>query len=170
MAEEKTTEPAKTQEPTPEQIKIQEDAKKAEIERLKAEQKQRELVEKKLKECDFKEVDDLRYSFVFDGGTFVFRVPILLEKTQIKLLLSQITSVPGSGLYSATYEIEDKADFHLLCSSKLFTHTTILLDDAPDGFDANKLGEGDAFEFGTRILFSESEFIERKKKALVDEQ
>lgn len=171
MAEE-TIKPAKepTIEFTPEQIKEQENAKKAEIEKLQAEQKQRELVEKKLKECDFKEVDDLRYSFVFDGGTFIFRIPNLLEKTQIKLLLSQITAVPGSGLYSATYEIEDKADFHLLCSAKLFTHTLILLDSAPDKFDANKLSEGDAFELGTFILFSEAEFTERKKKALADEQ
>lgn len=169
MAEE-TTKPAKAPELTPEQIKIQEDAKQAEIKRLQAEKKQRELVEGKLKECEFKEIDDRRYSFVFNGGIFSFRTPNLLEKTQIKLLLSQITAVPGSGLYSATYEIEDKADFHLLCSSKLFTHTAILLDEAPDKFDAEKLNEGDAFEFGTRLLFSEAEFIERKKKALADEQ
>lgn len=173
MAEEKTTEPTKkevTTEPSPEEIKKQEDAKKAEIERQKAETKQRELVEKKLKECDFKEVDDRKYSLVFNGDVFVFRVPNFLEKTQIKFLLSQITAVPGAGLYSATYEIEDKADFHLLCSAKLYTHMTILLDKLPKGFDVNKLSEGDAFELGTRILFSEAEFVERKKKALADGQ
>ena len=168
--EEKTTELNKAPELSPEQIKEQENAKQVEIEKLQAEQKQRELVEKRIKECDFKEVDDRKYSFVFDAGLFVFRLPNLLEKTQIKLLLSQITSVPGTGLYSSTFEIEDKADFHLLCSTKLYTHTTVLLNKAPEGFDANKLDEIEAFELGTLILFSEAEFIERKKKASADAQ
>ncbi len=166
MAED-TKEPPKNKIPelTPEKIKEQEDAKKAEIEKLKAEEKQREFVEKKLKESDFKEVDFHKYSFVFDGGTFVFRIENLLEKTQIKFLLSKITSIPGSFIVSSTHEIEGSGDFDLLCAAKLLTHTQVLMDDSPKGFDANKLGESESFELGNLILLCEREFIERKKKA-----
>lgn len=156
--------------PTPEEIKKQEEAKKAEIERLKAQQRYREFVEKRLKECDFKEVNDRKYSFMFDGGYFEFRIPTLLEKTKIKLILAQVTSVPGTGLMSSTYEIEGSGDFDLLSSTKLLTHTQVLLEKAPKDFDAEKLDELELFQLGSLILITEREFIERKKKPSPDEQ
>lgn len=156
--------------PTQEEIKKQEDAKKAEIERLKAQQRYREFVENKLKEADFKEVNDRKYSFMFDDGYFEFRIPTLLEKTKIKLILSQVTSVPGTGLMSSTYEIEGSGDFDLLCSTKLLTHTQVLLQEAPKDFDVEKLDELELFQLGNLILIAEREFIERKKKPSPDEQ
>lgn len=158
------------EEPTSEDIKIQEKAKKAELDRLEAERKHKEYIEKKLKECDFKEVDDRRYSFMFNGGYFEFRFPMLLDKTKIKLILSQVTSIPGTELISSTYEIEGSGDFDLLCTAKLLTHTKVLMEKAPKDFDVEKLDEPESFELGHLILITEREFIERKKKASLDEQ
>jgi len=107
---------------------------------------------------------------MFGGGYFEFRIPTLLEKTKIKLILSQVTSVPGTGLMSSTYEIEGSGDFDLLCSTKLLTHTQVLLEKAPKDFDVEKLDEPESFELGHLILITEREFIERKKKASLDAQ
>ena len=168
MAEENTAKEPK--ELFPEEIKKQEDAKNAELEKQEAEHKRREFIEKKIKECEFEEVDALRYSFVFGGGKFIFRIPKLFEKTQIKLILSQITSIPGTGLYSSTYEIMGSGDFDLICSTKLLTHVTVLMDDFPKDFDAEKLDDNESFELGQLILLAEGEFLKRKKKASSEDQ
>ncbi len=172
MAEDtvETTTGKKAVEPTPEDIKKQEDARKAELKRLEAERKHKEYIEKKLKECDFKEVDDRKYSFMFDGEYFQFRIPTLLENTKIKFILSQVTSIPGHDLISSTYEIEGSGDFDLLCTTKLLTHTKVLMEKAPKDFDVEKLDEPESFELGHLILISEREFIERKKKVSPGEQ
>ncbi len=163
MAEENTTEP------TAEEIKAKEEAKKAEEERAEAERKHREFVDKKLVECEFVE-EEKSYSFKVGDGLFEFKLPDFLEKTQIKLLLSQITSVPGTGLLSSVYEIEGSGDFDLLCSSKLYTHTSVLMLKSPKDFDIEKLSETESFDLGHLILLCEREFAERKKKALADAQ
>ncbi len=151
--------------PTQEEIKLQEKARKAELKRIEAERKHKEYIEKKLKECDFKEVDERRYSFMFGGEYFQFRIPNLRENTKIKFILSQVTSIPGHDLFSSTYEIEGSGDFDLLCTTKLLTHTEVLMEKAPKEFDVEKLDEPESFELGHLILMSEREFIERKKKA-----
>lgn len=146
---------------SPEQIA----AEKLEKERADNEKKRRDLIESILKKCDFKEVDDLRYSLVFNNGLFTFRIPTLMERTKIKSIMAQIAFVPNSGIFSAAMEIEGSGDLDLICSTKLITHTAILMDQSPKDFDLSKLSEGEEFTLGHYILVCEGEFLERKKKA-----
>jgi len=120
-----------------------EKTKKIELEKAETEKKHREHTQEKLKECDFKEIDDRRYSFVFNKMLFTFHIPTLMEKSN---------------------EIEGSGDIDLICSAKLITHTAILLEQIPKDFDVEELSEGDQFKLGYHILISEREFFERKKK------
>ena len=142
-----------------------EKTKKLELEKAEIEKIHREHIQEKLKECDFKEIDGRRYSFVFSKMLFIFHIPTLMEKTQIKSIHSQIAFIPGAGIFSSSNEIEGSGDIDLICSSKLITHTTVLLEKIPKDFDVEELDEGDQFKLGYHILITEREFMERKKKA-----
>lgn len=166
-----TQTPPDTEEPT--EISSEE-SKKLESELEKARKEYGEHIKSKLEECDFKMVDGLdgrRYSFVFKDKIFIFRLPSFMESTQMKSILAQITFVPGAGVtYSSTAEIEGSGDLDLICSSKLMTHITVLVDKKPDDFDLEKLDEQEQFELGYLIFITEREFLDRKKKASTEEQ
>ena len=142
-----------------------EKTKKIELEKAEVEKKQQEHLQEKIKECDFKEIDDRRYSFVFEKMLFTFHTPSLIEKTRIKSIHSQIAFVPGMGTFSSSDEIKGSGDLDLLCSTKLITHTAVLLDEIPKGFDVEELGDDKEFKLGYLMLITEREFMERKKKA-----
>ena len=169
-------EPTEEQEdlPTENSSEDQEKSKKLEAELEEARKQYEEHIKTKLDECQFDMIDGLdgrRYSFIFSDKLFIFRLPSFMESTQIKSILSQITFVPGSGgKFSSTAEIEGSGDLDLICSSKLMTHITVLVDKKPDDFDLEKLDEQDQFELGYLIFIAEREFLDRKKKLSSDDQ
>ncbi len=147
-----------------------EESAKVEEEKKEAEKKYQEHVEKILKERNFKVVDDNRYSFEFNNLSFTFHTPSFLEKTKIKAILAQVACVPGSGVFSSTFEIEGSGDVDLIASTKLLTHISVLLDKIPDGFEIESLKDTDQFNLGYTIMITEREFLDRKKKVLPIEQ
>ena len=169
-------EPTEEQEdlPTENSSEDQEKSKKLEAELEEARKQYEEHIKTKLDECQFDMIDGLngrRYSFIFKGKIFIFRLPVFMESTQIKSILSQITFVPGAGItYSSTDDIEGSGDLDLICSSKLMTHITVLVDKKPDDFDLEKLDKKDQFDLGYLIFITEREFKDRKKKASTEEQ
>ena len=172
-----TQTPQDTEEPTetpPEEQADQEKSKELEKEFEEARKQYEEHIKTKLDECQFDMVDGLsglRYSFIFKKELFIFRLPTFLERTTIKSLISKITFVPGSGVtYSSTAEIEGSGDLDLICSTRLLTHTAVLVDKKPDDFDIEKLEEDDEFKLGYLIFITEKEFLDRKKKASSDVQ
>ena len=138
------------------------------------EKEYREHVEERLKKCSYKIVDDRRYSFVFDQKTFTFRIPTRLESVKIKAILAQIT-YSENGVISSTNEIIMSGDLDLMCSAKLITHMSVLLDSIVDNVNIenkifgtgylDNLTEENQFDLGYLILICEREFLDSKKKA-----
>lgn len=169
---EKETQDKSAQKDLPEEQSAQE-TEQVEKERIEAEKKYREHIEARLEECEYKEIDDRRYSFTFDGYYFVFRIPALMDKTKIKSILAQV-AFSENGVYSATLEIERSGDLDLVCSTKLLTHMTVLLDrlnkvtDPENPVDSSEfignLTDPQEFDIGYNILVCEREFMDRKKK------
>ena len=162
-------------EPSPEELKKQEELeekkkKEEEEKRAEAEKVYQEHVKKVLKECDFKKVDDRRYSFLFKKSLLVFRTPTLIEKARIKSILFQITTDNDSGIFSATDEIYGSGDYDLISTAKLTTHTTVLFDEFPEKFKIDDLSDFEGRDLGYLISICEREFLERKKKALQKDQ
>ena len=163
------TETANAQKPeiSPEE---KEKNQKLEAERLKFEKEYKEQVEKQLKECDFKQVDDRRYSFKHNGGLFIFRIPTQMENVRIMAILSEITSDVKKVTISSALEIGGSGDLTLIFTAKFTTHIRVLLDKAPKDFDIETIDVAEISDIGHLILISEREFLERKKKVSTDVQ
>ena len=156
--------------------KDQEKAKDIEIERSKAEKKFRKHVEEKIVESKYKEVDNRRYSFEFDGHYFCFRTPSLSEKVRIKSILAFVVQNEVKGVVSSAMEIDSRMDTDLLSGAKLLTHMSeaVVLDkfhkisDQATVIDPKEyvenLSDGQQFSLGYNILVFEREFLDRKKK------
>ena len=163
------TETANAQKPeiSPEE---KEKNKELEIEKLKFEKEYKEQIEKQLKECEFKEVDDRRYSFKYNNDLFIFRTPTQMEKVRIMSILSEITSDVKKLTISSALEIGGSGDLSLIFTAKFTTHIRVLVDKAPKDFDIETLDITEISDIGHLILISEREFLERKKKASTNVQ
>jgi hypothetical protein len=127
-------------------------------------------IEEKLKECEYKALDNERYAFMFENKRFVFHTPNLLEKTRIKAICSEITNFPGSlNHFGASFKIESSGDSDLICSTRLLTHTAVLMEE-PVKFNPKDYDDDQQFELGYRIFTSENHFYSEKKKASTNEQ
>ena len=160
-----STETANAQKPeiSPEE---KEKNKELEIERIQIEKEYKERTEKQLKDCDFKSVDDRRYSFKYNKGFFIFRTPTQMEKVRIMSILSEITSDVKKVTISSALEIGGSGDLSLIFTAKFTTHIRVLLDKAPKDFDMETLDVNEISDIGHLILITEREFMERKKKSL----
>jgi len=158
------TEPTQeTKELSPAEIEKQK-VEQEEKEKAEAEKKFKEFLQEKYKEWDFREEDERRYSFVFNGDRFIFRIPNIEDKVKIKLLLSRVTTIPKTGLRFSTDEIMDSKDLDLIVTAKVLTHTAVLLDEAPKDFNIENLNDVEQFNLGYQIQWCEVEFMDRKKK------
>ena len=144
--------------------------KELEIERLELEKEYKKQLEKQLKECDFKVVDDRRYSFKYNKGLFIFRISNQMEKVRIMSILSEITSDVKKVTISSALEIGGSGDLSLIFTAKFTTHIRVLLDKAPKDFDMETIDVNEISDIGHLILISEREFMERKKKVSTDVQ
>lgn len=108
-----STETANAQKPeiSPEE---KEKNKELELEKIKLEKEYKEQLEKQLKECDFKKVDDRRYSFKYNNDLFIFRIPTQIEKVRIMSILSEITSDVKKVTVSSALEIGGSGDLSLI--------------------------------------------------------
>ncbi|MCP4755216.1 MAG: hypothetical protein GY866_30475 [Proteobacteria bacterium] len=134
-----------------------------------AEERSDELRRERLEEIQYRQIDDNKYSFVYDGDEFMFKLPDIFETAKIKSMLSQIApDALGQRAVSATDLISRTNDLDVLCTSKAVTHLRVLLREAPEGFvpDVYFFGNDEKlFDFGYCILISERRTFEDKKKA-----
>lgn len=138
-------------------------------EEKKASEKFKEIVDKRLKECKFEEKEN-SYSFEFEGQHFEFKgSPTVFEQTQIQAICASITRFPGApATVSSEFDIISSGDFGLAYSSKVLTHTAILIIE-PRNFDVSKYKEK-MYPLGELITFAERRYQDNKKKPSTKDQ
>lgn len=142
------------------EVSVETDAEKKLKENI---QKLKEYSEKKLTKANYESIEN-SYGFSYEGQPFEFRTPTIFESTRIKAIHSKITNFPGSqGTVSSGFDIYTSGDMDLMYSTKVMTHTAVLMN-IPESFDINDFGEEKIYGLGELIFLSESRFFDDKKK------